>query len=106
MIEVLDRDEAAARCGSPLFRGAAFYPQAATVHPARLAAGLRRRLVERGVATHESSPVLSLAEEGGAVVARTALGTVRADRAVLAAGSSLLRFRPLRERSPPPRATW
>ena len=31
----------AARCDSPVFRGGAFYPRAATVQPARLARGLR-----------------------------------------------------------------
>ncbi len=96
MLQVLDRDATAARCASPLFRGAAFYPQGATVQPARLAAGLRRRLEERGVVIHEGSPVLSLTERDGQVLARTEAGSVRAGAAVLAAGSSLLRFRPLR----------
>lgn len=96
MLQVLDRDATAARCASPLLRGAAFYPQGATVQPARLAAGLRRRLEERGVVIHEGSPVLSLTERDGQVRARTEAGSVRAGAAVLAAGSSLLRFRPLR----------
>ena len=96
MLQVLDRDATAARCASPLFRGAAFYPQGATVQPARLAAGLRRRLGERGVVIHEGSPVLSLTERDGQVLARTEAGSVRAGAAVLAAGTSLLRFRPLR----------
>jgi len=96
MVGALDRDETAARCASPLFRAAAFYPQAATVQPARLAEGLRTRLIEAGVRIHEMSPVRALRERGGCVVAEAGRGTVSAEAAVLAAGGSLLRFRPLR----------
>ena len=42
----LDRAAAArARCGSPLFRRAVYAPGDATVHPARLALGLRERVI-------------------------------------------------------------
>ena len=46
--------EVAARCASPAFRGGAFYPTSATVQPARLALGLRERLLARGVEIYES----------------------------------------------------
>lgn len=96
MVRSLDRDEAATRCASPLFRSAAFYPQAATVQPARLAEGLRTRLLEAGVRVHERTPVGSLTERAEGLIAETNRGRVRAGGAVLAAGGSLLRFRPLR----------
>lgn len=96
MIEEIGPEELATRCGSPLFRGGAFYPQAATVQPARLADGLRRRLLESGVRIHEHSPVSSVAEHGTEIVAESGGAKVRAGGAVLAAGGSLLRFRPLR----------
>ena len=95
-IEVLDHEGIRARCDSPLFRSAAFYPVAATVQPARLAAGLRERIVEAGVEVHEHTRVDALAERDRGVVATAPGGTVRARSAVLAAGGSLLRFRPLR----------
>ncbi len=95
-IEVLDREEVRSRCASPLFRSGAFYPVGATVQPARLAAGLRRRLLETGVEIHELTTVQSLTEEHGGVVAATPGGRVRAGAAILGAGGSLLRFRPLR----------
>lgn len=95
-ITELDRDGIAARCASPLFRAAAYYPDAATVQPARLAAGLRDRLIAAGVAIHERTPVSTVTERGGEVVVAAAGGTVRAKACVLAAGASLLRFRPLR----------
>ncbi len=95
MVTALDRSETAARCASPIFRGGAYYRQAATVQPARLAAGLRDRIVAAGVRVCERTPVRRLSERGGEVVAETAGGTVRAGASVLAAGGSLLRFRHL-----------
>ena len=82
----LEEAEIRARCDSPLFRGGVFYPSAATVHPARLAAGLRARLIERGVGLYEGSPVTRLSV-GADVVAGTRHGEVRAGAAVLALGS-------------------
>jgi glycine/D-amino acid oxidase-like deaminating enzyme len=95
----LSPDEVQARCASPAFRAGAICPDGATVQPARLALGLRERLRERGVELHERSPVLSLREGAGGVEARTATGTVRASRAVLAIGAAAKSWRgPLRDR--------
>ena len=47
--------EVAERCASPRFRGAVHIPDFATLQPARLALGLRRRLIERGVQVYERS---------------------------------------------------
>jgi glycine/D-amino acid oxidase-like deaminating enzyme len=95
-VEVLDRASMQRRCGSPLFRGGAFYRVGATVQPARLAAGLRDRLLAIGVEIHEDTAVHSLTEQGGGVIAKADGGAVRAPAAILGAGGSLLRFRPLR----------
>ncbi len=95
-IEVLDREAVRARCDSPLFRCGAFYPMGATVHPARLAAGLRDRVLAAGVEIHEHTRVDALSERDGGVVVETPGGRVHAGAAVLGAGGSLLRFRPLR----------
>ncbi len=94
----LTRGDVRARCDSPVFRTGAFYPVAATVQPARLAFGLRNRLLARGVTINEGSRVNSLRSEGSAVVARTEHGSVRASAAVLAAGPALAGHRPLRRR--------
>ena len=69
-VEVLDRAATQRRCASPLFRGAAFYGVGATVQPARLAAGLRDRLLGIGVEIHEDTTVRSLTEQGGGVSRR------------------------------------
>ena len=95
-VEVLDREAVRARCASPIFRGGAYYPTGATVHPARLAAGLRDRVAAAGVEVHEHTRVDSLRDRDGDVVVETPGGRVRAGAAILGAGGSLLRFRPLR----------
>jgi glycine/D-amino acid oxidase-like deaminating enzyme len=91
-------DEIAARCASPVFRGGAFFPGAATVQPARLAHGLRGRLVASGVRVCEHSPMRRIRETGAGVDVETAGGRVRARSAVLAAGPGLARLRPVRRR--------
>jgi glycine/D-amino acid oxidase-like deaminating enzyme len=103
-VEALDADGVAARCASPAFRGGAFYADAATVQPARLALGLRERLLAAGVEIYERSPVRRLAARwnfvapigakklqhagGGGVIAETEGGTVRAGAAVVAIGGA------------------
>ena len=84
----LGTGEVAARCASPVFRAGVVCPGSATVQPARLAQGLRRRLLEAGVEIFESSPVRRFEEGQDGVVARTASGAVRAPRAVLAIGGA------------------
>jgi glycine/D-amino acid oxidase-like deaminating enzyme len=98
-VQPLDAEEIAARCASPAFRGGAFYPDSATVQPARLALGLRERLIATGVGLYEHSSVRSLRAFPGGVEARTATGRVRARSAVLAMGGAAARRRgPLRHR--------
>ena len=70
-------------CASPAFRGGLALRTSATVQPARLALGLRRRLLERGVRIHEHSPVLRLRER-----VETAGGSVSAGATVLAVNSA------------------
>lgn len=86
----LSAEEVRARCDSPLFLGGARYRLNATVHPARLALGLRARLLERGVRIHERTAVTKLLG-GGDIETRT--GRVRADSTVLAANAGTAAFR-------------
>src|SRR4051794_2095682 len=97
MLRPLSRDEVAARCKSPAFRGGAESPTSATVQPARLALGLREKLLAAGVEIYESTSVRSFQEAGDGVEARTGGGSVRAARGVLAIGSAAKRG-PLRGR--------
>jgi glycine/D-amino acid oxidase-like deaminating enzyme len=77
--------EVRARCDSARFRRGVLIPDFATLQPARLALGLRRRLVERGALVFEHSRVRALR----GAVAETASGRVRAGAAVLAIGSAV-----------------
>jgi glycine/D-amino acid oxidase-like deaminating enzyme len=64
-------------------------PIGATVQPARLALGLRRRLLEEGVEIYESSRVARFREADDGVEATTSTGArVRAPRGVLAIGGA------------------
>jgi glycine/D-amino acid oxidase-like deaminating enzyme len=106
--------EVARHCSSPAFRGGAFYRDAATVQPARLALGLRERLLAAGVEIHEHSPVRRLTADcsfvppmggtslqhraGGGAIAETGGGTVRAGAAIVAiGGAAKSRCGPLRD---------
>ena len=99
MLRPLSAEEVAARCASPAFRAGAISPTSATVQPARLALGLREQLLAAGVGVFESSPVRSFRASGDGVEARTATGSVRAGRGVLAIGAAAKGNRgPLRDR--------
>jgi glycine/D-amino acid oxidase-like deaminating enzyme len=98
-VRSLSPQEVASRCASPTFRAGAFYPHSATVQPARLALGLRERLMARGVELFESTPVRALRDAPDGVEARSSGGTVRARTAVLAIGGAANSRRgPLRQR--------
>ncbi|HEX4670031.1 MAG TPA: FAD-dependent oxidoreductase [Solirubrobacterales bacterium] len=98
-VRSLSREEVAARCASPTFRAGAFYPGSATVQPARLALGLRERLLARRVSIYEGTPVRALRDAPDGVEARTPGGTVSARTAVLAIGAAAKAWRgPLRHR--------
>jgi glycine/D-amino acid oxidase-like deaminating enzyme len=97
-VQPLAPEQVAGRCASPAFRGGAFYPDAATVQPARLALGLRERLLAAGVELHERSPVRRLRGAPDGVEAHTPSGRVCARTAVLAiGGAAKARRGPLRD---------
>jgi glycine/D-amino acid oxidase-like deaminating enzyme len=88
-VRALDAGEVRARCASPLFRAGAFYPDAATVQPARLALGLRAQLLAAGVEVYEASPARRQRHGGRDEVWTTPSGRVRAKAAVIATGGAL-----------------
>ena len=87
----LGEDEIRARCASPLFRGGGLLLRtAANVQPARLALGLRDKVLARGVRLHERTRVERIDRDG---TVRTAGGhTVTAGAAVLAVNSATSSF--------------
>jgi glycine/D-amino acid oxidase-like deaminating enzyme len=84
----LSRDEVRSICRSPVFGTGTFMRDGATVQPAKLARGLRRALLERGVTIHEGTPVTRFrAGPRGGVEIQTPDGELRSRNAVMAPGS-------------------
>ena len=79
-------DEVRSIATIPRAVGGVFTPDSATVQPARLARGLRRVLLERGVQIFERTRVTGIDRSRPAVV-HTVAGAVRAEQVVLATGS-------------------
>ena len=82
-------EEVRGRCASPLFLGGALYQLNATVQPARLALGLRAKLLERSVRIHERTEVTRLGHDGSV---ETRSGRVTASSAVLSVNSAAAGF--------------
>jgi glycine/D-amino acid oxidase-like deaminating enzyme len=83
---LVSADELSVR--SPRFRGAVFYRDGATVHPARLVRALRRAVLAAGGVVHERSPVVGV--DCGFV--RCERGSVRAQEIVLATNAAAARW--------------
>ncbi|HUH17385.1 MAG TPA: FAD-binding oxidoreductase [Methylomirabilota bacterium] len=114
-VQPLSAADVSARCASPRFRDGALIADAATVHPARLARGLRRVCLELGAVIHEGTRVTHVGNESGdrlrvetggaALRARHvvlavnawAAGWPAARRRILAWGSYMVRSEPIPE---------
>ncbi len=99
--EVREADAAELRrhCDSPAFYDGIILDDSATVHPARLALGLRERLIARGVRIFEHTRVRGLHAPGPSeATLETDGGRVRAKAVVLALGPGSRALRPLRSR--------
>jgi glycine/D-amino acid oxidase-like deaminating enzyme len=75
---------ARARLHSPTYRGGYYEACSATIHPAKLARGLKRTLIRRGVTIFEQTPLLGWERSGSTLLLKTPGGAVRADKLVVA----------------------
>ncbi|MFT3874162.1 MAG: FAD-binding oxidoreductase [Nocardioides sp.] len=91
----LDPGEVRERAGSAAFKAGVLARDAATLHPARLARGLRTVALGMGVTIYEGSPVKRLAT-GIRPAAVTERGRVEAERIVIALGPWSARLQELR----------
>jgi glycine/D-amino acid oxidase-like deaminating enzyme len=87
----LDADAVAAKVKSPLFRRGVFFPDGATVQPARLVRALRRAAIDAGVDLYEHSRAVRI--EDGDV--RTENGRVSAPEVVVAINAAATGWRPV-----------
>lgn len=94
-VRALTETEVRARCASPRFRRGLLVADDATVQPARLALGLRERLLD---VIRERSRVTALHADAHGVVVETAHGRVIAGAAVLAMNAATRAVAPLRHR--------
>lgn len=88
LMEEKDRAETVRMIGSAEFLAGVHQTNTATVHPGRLAAALKDRLLELGVRVYESSTVRSV-EGGRRVRVATESGALVADKVVIATSSWL-----------------
>lgn len=87
----LTQEEMRARCNSPVYRKAIYFPEGATVHPARLARALRRAIIDLGVRVYERTQVDDV-QPGRPNIVMTDGGSVRADEVVLTTNAALTGF--------------
>jgi glycine/D-amino acid oxidase-like deaminating enzyme len=85
-LRAISLDEARTIADSPRFTAASLGTDSAIVQPARLARGMRRVALERGVHIFERTAMRSLERSRPAVV-RTPHGAVKADQVVLTTGA-------------------
>ena len=87
----LDANAVAERIRSPVFRRGVYFPDGATVQPARLVHALRRAVVDAGVELYEHSPAVGIS--AGHVT--TPRGSVRAPEIVVAINAAATGWRPV-----------
>jgi glycine/D-amino acid oxidase-like deaminating enzyme len=87
----LDEDAVAGRVRSPVFRHGVYFPDGATVQPARLVHALRRAAMDAGVELYEETPALRI-RDGHVATPR---GTVRAPEIVVAVNAAATGWRPV-----------
>ncbi len=87
--------EVAQHIRSPRFRGGVFFPECATVQPARLARALRRAALAQGIQLHERTRVTRL-RAGTPNLVETAGGRLRAHEVVVATNAWMTGWKPVR----------
>ena len=85
-VELLSAEQTRARADSPRFLDGSFFADGAVCQPARLARGLRRVALERGVHLFERTRMTGLDRSLPAVV-RTEHGAIKANKVVLTTGA-------------------
>jgi glycine/D-amino acid oxidase-like deaminating enzyme len=83
-VELLNTADAQARIGSEKFNSALFDPRAGTIQPLGYARGLAHAAVKEGAQLFDQSPVESITPEGEGWIVKTATGSLKAQRVILA----------------------
>ncbi len=83
-VTLLETPEAQARIGSKKFNSALFDPRAGTIQPLGYARGLAHAALKEGAQLFDQSPVENVLPEGDRWLVKSARGSVKADKVVLA----------------------
>lgn len=82
---LLDKQQVQAEISSPIFHGGVWSKQrSGTVHPGKLARGLKALAIKLGVAVHENTPLLANHYRRSEVIVQTAKATITAKKVLLA----------------------
>ncbi len=82
---LLNKDEIRKEINSPLFEGGLWSKQrSGTIHPAKLAWGLKKVAKSLGVTFYENTPMLNSSTVGNKVVVKTPNGDISANKVILA----------------------
>ncbi|MFI2811056.1 MULTISPECIES: FAD-binding oxidoreductase [Microbulbifer] len=96
---LLDAESVRREVRSPLFSGGLWSKKrSGTVHPAKLAWGLKRVALELGVQIYENTPMVSNRKKSGGVEVTTPCGRVLANRVLLATNAFAAGNRKIRKR--------
>ena len=82
-VHVMDRAETSERLGSSVYFGGIRDTGTGHIHPLKLLVGTAKAAAKAGALLFEETPIVSLTGVGG-VLATTARGTIRAERALIA----------------------
>ncbi len=98
-VELLDADGVRAQIDSPLFAGGLWNrDRCGTLHPAKLAWGLRDAALALGVEVFERTPLTAITRERGRLLVRTPGRRIRARRVLLATNAFAAGHRRIRSR--------
>lgn len=90
--QLLNTQNMQAICGSPAFREGVYYPEGATIHPARLVRELRAQVIKAGVRIFENTPMIAL-NRGTPNQVVTPQGALVAREVVLATNVELIKLK-------------
>lgn len=98
-VTLLNTDETRAEINSPVFRGAVWNKKhSGTVHPARLAWGLKAAAIQLGVRVFEQTPLVGLTKNGAVVSASIAHCRIKANKVLLATNAFASGHRKIKRR--------
>ncbi len=88
-VVLLDSKGAREQLDSPLFAGAMWSRnRSGTIHPAKLAWGLKAAALKLGVRLHEHSPITRLEDLGATMIVHTQAGRIETPRVLLGTGTA------------------